>query len=298
MSKRSKLPEKAARMPDLQEAAKQIAIEEYAREVRRIRGESARSHRFTALLNALFGVQPGFIEQYVNGIEKYLKVEGKDRMLRGRADQFSGNLIIEFERDISSQGRLAEAEEQLRRYTACAWSNEPPEQRTPFLCLATDGLRFRAYAPLAREPEAAAIEPDDVELRLVEELNVAKVQWSEFFYFLDRYLQRQEVLAPTSENIVKDFGPRSRAFQHASDALVRQWRHLSQNPHYAVLYDAWRKYLRIVYGSDVADEGLFIRHTYLASLAKLMVWCRFTDKDHHPDDDELLAVLRGTYPVL
>lgn len=298
MAKDSKLHEKPARMSDVAEGAKELAITAYVQQVAGIHGEAQRSHRFTLLLEALFGTQPGFIEGYIKGIEKYLKAEGQDRMVRGRADALSGNLIIEFEPDLTKKARAAEAEEQLRRYTACAWAQEPPGQRVRYVCLATDGLRFRAFAPIPLRPDDAACEPEDVRLALLEELDAAKpgAPWTDLYFFLDRYLLRKEVLAPTSEHIVKDFGPRSHAFQVAAAALAREWDKLKAHPEYAVRYETWEKYLRIVYGSAVADPELFMRHTYLATVAKLMVWRRAAPAHAtEPDGATIRTILDGAY---
>ena len=295
MKKKSKLREKPTRMPDLVEANKELSIQRYLDEMASIQGESARSHRFTMLLQSLFGVEPGFIEDYVKGVEKYLSAKGKDRIYRGRADQLSGNLIIEFENDLSKRAKSEEAEGQLRRYSACAWSQEQPTRRTKYLCLATDGRRFRAYAPIAKEPEKRSIEPDEVALNLLEDVDAAKLEWQDFYFFLDRYLLRKTLLHPTSEHIVKDFGPTSHAFQVAEAALLHRWEDLKSHPDYAVLYEAWDKYLRIAYGSALADQELFVRHTYLATLAKLMVWSRLAGKRNHLSDREIVAILEGSY---
>jgi len=295
MSKKSKLAEKSTRVPDIGAAGKELTIGTYLRVIEADNSESAKSQRFTLLLNSLFGVEPGFIEDYVRGVEKYLMAEGKDRFYRGRADQLSGNLIIEFENDLSKRAKSDEAESQLRRYAACAWSEEQPARRTNYLCLATDGRRFRAYAPIASDPAKRTIEPQDVSLAPLESIDAAKLPWKDFYFFLDRYLLRKEVLHPTSESIVKDFGPTSHAFQVAEAALLRRWEDLKSHLDYAVLYEAWDKYLRIAYGSALADEKLFVRHTYLATLAKLMVWSRLAGKENHPSDGDILAILEGSY---
>ena len=295
MTKKSKLAEKPTRMPDLDALNRELAIGDYVRNIEGINSESAKSHRFTLLLHDLFGVQPGFIEEYVQGIEKYLKAKGKDRYIRGKADQLSGSLIIEFEREIVSAAKTDESEGQLRQYAACAWSQEQPGQRTKYLCLAADGRRFRAYAPIPRDAARATIDPDDVRLVPLESIDAAKLSWQDFYYFLDRYLLRKAILHPSSEHIVKDFGPKSHAFQVAEAALLRLWQDLKGHPDYCVLYEAWDKYLRIVYGSALADEELFVRHTYLATLAKLMVWSRLVGTANHPTQRDTVAILEGSY---
>ena len=293
--KKSKLTEKPSRVPDIGQAQKEMAITTYLAEIGNLANESAKSHRFTVLLNALFGLQPGFIEQYVEGIEKYVRVPEKDRILRGRADQLSGNLIIEFERDLSGKPKLAEAETQLRQYAAGAWAAEPPNARTKFVCIAADGRRFRAYVPILADSAARSPLPEQVQLKLIENLDAAKCGWQEFYYFLDRHLLRREILHPTTSSIVKDFGPESHAFLVAEQAILARWEALREQPDFAVLYDAWNRYLRIVYGSPQGDHELFARHTYLASLAKLMVWSRLGPEDRQATEADILSVLEGSW---
>lgn len=295
MAKNSRLSERPTRMPDITQAQKELAISEYLRVVAGLNTESAISHRFTLLLNSLFGVQPGFIEEYVKGIEVYLKARGKDRILCGRADELSGNVIIEFETALDQKARLLEAHSQLRRYCACVWSDEHPSQRRKYICLATDGIIFRAYAPTLRNPSRQTVEREDVELAEVEHLDASQCSWEDFYFFLDRYLLRREVLPPKTERIIRDFGPRSHAFHAVREELLACWKSLRSKSEFSILFQTWDKYLRIVYGGAQADEELFIRHTYLAVLARLMVWRRFAEQKTPPSTDEILSVLEGSY---
>jgi hypothetical protein len=152
MNKQSKLTEKATRIPDTRESLWQEAIAQYLHDVEKQNKEQARSHRFAMLVQQLLGVEPDFIANYISGIEQSLKVKQEDRMLKGEADNLFGNIIIEFEANISK--KRAEAEEQLRRYTAILWSQEPIDSRKPYLCIATDGVRFVSYSPKLAEPTA------------------------------------------------------------------------------------------------------------------------------------------------
>ena len=108
-------------------------INKYFGRVKKAESEQAKSECFLLLLNDLFGMQPGFIEGYIAGIEKVVKKKKKDRICIGRIDELFGNLIIEFERDFVKN--RVDAEEQLRKYVAYLWSQESPEKRTPYLCI-------------------------------------------------------------------------------------------------------------------------------------------------------------------
>jgi hypothetical protein len=291
MTKPSKLKEKGVRMPDVREVERNELIRQYLKEVEPLNSEPARSQRFGMLLHALFSVVPDFIEDFVKGVEKYLKVRQKDRILKGRADNLFGNVIIEFEADLTKT--RGEAEEQLRRYTAILWSQEPAAARTPYLCLAADGVRFISYTPLPHDPQALEVAPEDVHLHVLEEVDWRRFSPEDIFFWLDRYLLRKEIYRPTSELIEKDFGLTSHAFQTANAALLSLWRQVKDKSAFSVVFDAWDKYLRVVYGSKVAGDELFVRHTYLATLAKLLAWQRLTESTALPDDGQVLHMLEG-----
>jgi len=269
----------------------QRAIAQYLTEVEPLNGEPARSLRFGILLRDVLGREPGFIEDYVSGVEQYLKVKQKDRIIKGRADNLFGNVVIEFEAKIPEH--RSDAEEQLRRYVAILWSKESPDQRTPYLCIATDGVRFITYSPVLVSRTAKDVLPEDVCLNVLEEADWRELKHYEVFYWLDRYFLRKEVFAPTSDRIVRDFGLNSHAFRTIANALLAVWEEVKAGSAFSVIYSNWEKYLRIVYGSEVAGEELFVRHTYLATLAKLMSWMRLTESTSLPPNAKIVQMLEG-----
>ncbi|MEM3554908.1 MAG: N-6 DNA methylase [Candidatus Micrarchaeaceae archaeon] len=229
-------------------------------------------------------------------MEKYLKVHQKDTLLRGKADELFGNVVMEFEQDLSAAGKQNEAREQLKKYIACLWSQEKPDGRTRYLALATDGILFEVYTPVLDDPSKEHLSPEDVRLEPVDHLDLDRLKPpGEFYFWLDRYLLRREVMSPRTENIVGDFGLQSHAFRVAAWSLLALWDGLQGQPEFKVVYEAWEKYLCIVYGSALADVELFIRHTYLATLAKLMAWARLTGEKAAPDDGQIQAVLEGRF---
>jgi len=291
MKKQTKLTEKSARIPETREAQWQEAVSAYLREVEPLNIESARSHRFAMLVQELLGRELGSIESYTAGIERSLRVKHEDRILKGEADNLFGNVIIEFEANLAK--KREEAEEQLRRYTAILWSQESVDARTPYLCVATDGVRFVTYSPTLAAAAKQDVSSDDVDLQVLEECDWRELQPREVYYWLDRYFLRKEILHPTSESIVRDFGVKSHAFQSTTRALLALWQEIKSRGAFAVVFDSWNKYLNIVYGTQVAGDELFIRHTYLATLAKLMAWMRITESTSLPDDAQIVEMLEG-----
>jgi len=289
MAKKSKLLEKPARMPEVREPYIERKVRPYLEEVQGLSSEPARSTRFSILLHDLFEMDLPFIEEYLSGVEKYVRTKRKDRILRGKIDNLFGNLVIEFESDLDK--RLFDAEDQLRKYIAYLWSEE--EDRVPYICLATDGVKFEVYSP--RAPLKTPLDPSDVVLREVESLDWRTLSPLDIFFWLDRYFRRKEKLVPRTENIVKDFGLKSHAFHVTGSSLLSAWEEVEGESEFQVVYGSWERYLRITYGGPVADEELFVRHTYLATLAKLISWIRLAEPTSPPDDDTLVKVLEGQF---
>ena len=52
----------------------------------------------------------------------------------------------------------------------------------------------------------------------------------------------------------------------------------------------WKALLSKVYGSDIADDNLFIRHTYLSQFAKLLV---FAALEGRPDRNTVPLIVNG-----
>lgn len=291
---RSKLSEKGVRMPEVRQARFEKAVPAYLADVEALSGEDARAHRFTALLQKLLGEQnPDFIRRFTRGVEEWMSAGHGGGTLRGRADNLFGHLIIEFERALPD--KREEAEEQIRRYAAIQWSNEDPEARAPYLGVATDGVRFVTYTPVLADTAPADVAPEDVTLEVVGETDWRALEPAEVFYWLDRTFLRQEILRPTSEGIVRDFGLRSHAYHTTGHALLHTWERVHDESAFAVVHDGWKKYLRIVYGEAVEADALFIRHTYLATLAKLMAFKRITGKRELPGADAIARILAGRY---
>ena len=286
-------------MADEQEPAWADDIQKYLTEVETYSKEAARSQCFTRLLEKLPFVTPEFVSAYNRGIESSLSIEENGKVIRGEADALFGSVIVEFEKKLPAAdtakppAKLAEAQDQIRRYAAMLWEKEPAHARTRYIGIATDGVRFHTYTPQLADPLADTVSENDVSLVSLEVADWKKFSADEIKHWIDRYFLGQEILAPTSGRIVFDFGPRSHAFQTTGNALLALWRRICTQSEFAVVYDQWEKYLLIVYGSKVAADELFTRHTYLATLAKVMAWRRLTGAKELPDPEQVRDLIEG-----
>jgi type I restriction-modification system DNA methylase subunit len=225
------------------------------------------------------------------GAEYRVRFSAAGLTRRGAVDSFFGNLIVEFEKDLSNT--YDHALQQLRAYVAGAWREDSSTARA-YLAIATDGANWHVFAPrlvdIEREVSAENIELDPVE------------QWSPsddendpeaLRDFLNRLLFRTTWLRPTSDNFVSDFGLASPAFLSVRTELYQKLRELENDSQLEVLRNAWRDSLQIAYGSIETDDALFVKHTYLALLARLLVWAALERRWLR--QDEIHDVLSGIY---
>ncbi len=101
------------------------------------------------------------------------------------------------------------------------------------------------------------------------------------------------LLPPTASSFARDFGLDSQAFVVTAARLRQALRDLAGEPLLRMHQDAWAEGVRTSYGGGDPPEELFVRHTYLALLAPLLV---FTAMEHRtPAGREAAAVLGGTW---
>jgi len=101
--------------------------------------------------------------------------------------------------------------------------------------------------------------------------------------------------APSTENFLEDFGPSSPAFRSARSLWLKAIAAIGKQSDCQAIYENWRKYLRMAYGTSVGDEHLFIRHTYLATLAKLVAYLSITQTQAAPQEDQTQEIIQGTF---
>jgi hypothetical protein len=100
---------------------------------------------------------------------------------------------------------------------------------------------------------------------------------------------------PTTENFLEDFGPSSPIFRFASSAWLEAIAAVRRQADFQAPYANWRKSLSIAYGTSVGDKVLFVRHSYLATLAKLIVHLLITGAQMPPDVAQTHAILQGRF---
>ena len=182
----------------------------------------------------------------------YLDLDHEVRLpeVHGRADMLFGATVFEFKADLRRE--LADVTDRLPDYLR---ARERQTHRR-YLGIATDGASFVAFelrdgrlVELGRH-ESRADQPD------------ALLAW------LEPALSNRDDLAPEPLIVQRELGRGSLTFGRARGVLEHLWTHLSAVPEVALKRQLWDRLLRVVYGTAVGDDGLFLQHTYLTIVAK------------------------------
>ena len=224
-------------------------------------------------------------------LEKFLKKEEKERTLtiKGRADALLGNIIIEFKTDLE-EDKLSTAIEELTRYISIIWSNE--KNRVKYLLMASDGIEIIVYRPRLIEESIINIEQKDIELDLIDNIKLDEVDHNFAFLWLDRYILYKTLLTPSTENFLEVFGKDSPVYKQIIGLLKDKWQSIENDDNIKVLYDEWSRYLEIVYGGEFGKVSLYLRHTYLVTLCKLIAFT-FYSGGAIPTPNQIINILNG-----
>ena len=258
--------------------------------------EAPRRDKFLLLLQALFPTSAAELARYTDGVEKAVRIptSGADLIRHGSIDAYYGDLVIEFERSLPS--KRAQAEEQLRTYCAGLWNGESP--RRSYICVASDGLQWLTYHPVAAS--SGSLRPEDVTLETREALSLGTdgASMESFYLFLNRIFFREGRLGPTVETFTRDFGVQSHLYAYVEPEISAAFAAVQDDPEVALSYSEWSRYLTYTYGNLATTAHLFCKHTYLAMLARFIVWAALLEGDEAaetPSTDVVSALMRGDY---
>ena len=222
------------------------------------------SHLFLGFISDAFNVQYEDIE-----LEHHVTMTKVQK--HGYIDALLGDLIIEFKRDIKTD--LGANIDQLSDYM-----RDMPELHR-YIGMLTDGIEFRTYVL-----DVAG------EAKEVDVFNIASADADVAYLWLDSYLFSRSNIEPTADDIVQRFGVRSPTFQLVQQTLTGLLSEIADDTELDVWRGQWKSLLSKVYGSDIADDNLFIRHTYLSQFAKLLV---FGALEGRPDKINIPSVVNG-----
>ncbi len=114
----------------------------------------------------------------------------------------------------------------------------------------------------------------------------------DFYYWIDRFLFKEEKQRATLKRIEEAFGYRSPVFIDCFMEIGKVFTDAKKYGEVQVSYEQWQKFLSIAYGSFADTDSAFIIHTYLSILAKVLAYGVLSNDDFI-DDNEMKAILNG-----
>lgn len=213
------------------------------------------------------------------------KIEEPLVLQPGFIDALLGNLVFEFKKDIPRE--IEDAEGKLRKYLTDLRATMP---QATFTAVATDGVRFRVYLPVFEGLELKELGTPLFDVQLRADTAKEAYDFLESLFFVYRTIRR----IPTAADIVAHLGPHSPTFARFQRELSRLFQGCCQEPAVEVRFQEWRKYLVRVYGEDVGDEALFLKHTYLSAIARFTAFL-FLFPGAALASPEIDGVVRGSH---
>ena len=195
----------------------------------------------------------------------------KGTKLRGSIDALYQDIVFEFKRDLKLEGE--KGREELERYLRSLGNTQV------FFGVLTDGLVFEAYLL------------EDDRLTNIDQVNLERLSVEDAYIWFDAFLFSEKELAPTSQDVVKRFGDTSPVFNSSFHGLSRMLASAQADPSCQVKFDEWDKLLAKTYGHSVARNELFLRHTYLSLLVKLLAYAALFRQ--RPKGQELPEIITG-----
>ena len=193
-------------------------------------------------LRKSYGVKVSEVE-----IEKHVKVGN----VRGNIDALYKYLIFEVKTNIEAERPAGFLE--LKKYFK---SQVKPEE---YLAILTDGLRFELYQ----------FENDQLVPISKYTLNIEDILGS--YRYFDNLIFASKKITPKSEDITTRFGPDSAIFNKSRKILKELLDAVKDESTVKVKLKEWNSLLGRVYGEEIGDEKLFLKHTYLTMFSRLLV---------------------------
>lgn len=270
-------------------------IKEYLLKVKAANKESTKKEAFKDLLNRLYANENeilSLIDKITLGAEKTIvNIPRRDRLHRGSADTLYNKIIIEYENNLKLT--LDHAKEQLAGYLLGQLRSG---EGYNFTLIASDFINWKVFAPdVSCIDKIEELQEHELVLNEVKSATLVlnEKNAEEFYYWIDRFLFKEEKQKATLKRIEEAFGYQSNIFIESFRELNNWFREAKKYGEVQVSFEQWSKFLSIAYGSFDARDNIFLIHTYLSVFSKMLAYS-VVSNDDYIDDTELKGILDGT----
>lgn len=269
-------------------------IKEYLVKVKSANKELTKKEAFKDLLNRLYASDREIlriVDKITLGAETtILNIPRKDKLHRGSADTLYNKIIIEFENDLKVTRE--HAKEQLAGYMLGQFKSG---EGYNFTLIASDFITWEVYAPdVECLDKLNDFQEDEIVLNEIKssKLTLTEKNTEDFYYWIDRFLFKEEKQKATLKRIEEAFGYQSHVFIESYRELSSWFNEAKKYGEVQVSLEQWNKFLSIAYGVYDGSDKNFLVHTYLSIFAKMLAYS-VVSNDDYIDDKEMLGILNG-----
>ncbi|MEK6614859.1 MAG: N-6 DNA methylase [Bacteroidota bacterium] len=269
-------------------------IDNYFQRVRTANKELAKKELFKDLLNRLYSGQEDIekiIDKITSGAEKtVLNIPRKDKLHKGSADTLYNKIIIEFENDLKVT--LKHAKEQLAGYLLGQFNSG---EGYNFTLIVSDFINWKVFAPdVSQLDKLEELTEDKLKLNEITSASFTLTENNsdDFYFWIDRFLFKEEKQRATLKRIEESFGYQSNVFIECSREMSSHFRDIKKYGEVQVSYEQWKKFLSIAYGSYDGSENNFLIHTYLSVFSKMLAYT-VVSNDDYIDEEEMKGIIDG-----
>jgi len=270
-------------------------ITAYLQSIKKASKELTKKEIFKDLLNRLYSgdkeIQTVIDAISIGSESTILNIPRQDKFHKGSADTLYNKIIIEFENDLKTT--LKHAKEQLAGYLLGQFNSG---EGYNFTLIASDFITWKIFAPdvsclenigTLKEHELILNEVSSSSFTLTEK------NGEDFYYWIDRFLFKEEKQKATLKRIEESFGYNGHVFIESFRELSSQFREVKKFGEVQVSFEQWSRFLSIAYGSYEASEENFLIHTYLSIFSKMLAYA-VVSNDEYIDDEEMRGIIDGT----
>lgn len=266
----------------------------YLAKVKAANKEAVKKEAFKDLLNRLYADNPEtgkIIDAITMGAEKAVfDIPRKDKLHRGSADTLYNKIIIEFENNL----RLTEkhAAEQLAGYLLSQFNIG---EGYNFTLIASDCITWKVYAPTIESlDKLASVTEEELVLKEIPSatFTLTASNADDFYFWIDRFLFKEEKQHATLKRIEEAFGYQSSVFIESYRELSAWFSEAKKFGEVQVSFEEWKKFLSVAYGKFDATDSNFLIHTYLSVFSKMLAYSVISNDDYI-DENELKDILDG-----
>ncbi len=270
-------------------------IREYRQKIKSANKELTKKEAFKDLLNRLYADNEKtkkVVDAISSGAEaSIVNISRQDKMHRGSADTLYNNIIIEFENDLKKT--LVHAKEQLAGYLLGQFNSG---EGYNFTLIASDFVTWKVYAPdVSCLDKLETIKEHELILNEVESASFTLTEHNteDFYYWIDRFLFKEEKQKASLKRIEEAFGYQSYVFIQCFREMKKNFRAVRDCGEVQVSFEQWNRFLSVAYSSFEATEDNFLIHTYLSVFAKMLAY-KVVSNDDYIDDTEMREIIDGS----